>query len=667
MARMIPSIGPADATTASREEDIYDSLSLLPDEYTVIHSFRMIDKDARGAITQREADFVIFHKNLGILCIEAKAGRIHCVDGEWFYQNGTRIKHGGPYQQADSAKWKLLRRFEDQGLYDLSKRCRANHAVWLPSIDENQLSAITRGPEALRDITLCRNDLRDPKPSIDRIMNIGKQAHPTRLTDLEAKEVLDKVLLPSFDIVPSHRASYDYIEFSFIRLLKSQARVLDFLQDQKSAVINGAAGTGKTLIAIEHAKRCAKTDKVLFLCFNKMLRDDIAERCRDTLNIDVFTIAKYACRATGASTPDYQILADQLMAHEDDFPYDHIISRDTLNIDVFTIAKYACRATGASTPDYQILADQLMAHEDDFPYDHIIIDEGQDFGIAAIEDAMLLDVFKHLIDIREGGTMYFFYDCRQFVQGSTIPGFIAEADSKLTLYVNCRNTRKIACSSLNSLHGRDRQNLSLKTEDGNTPQLFLSTDPERLARLIDEQITDLRDMGLRDIVILTCKTVETSTLRAYFTEDGARWHPGSPAVHTVRKFKGLEADAIILVDVDENLWKQPEHPYDLTEDGARWHPGSPAVHTVRKFKGLEADAIILVDVDENLWKQPEHPYDPDPGIIFYTAASRARHELRIMAQMDEAACARALEYMGVAPTRRPKLKFKNTLNLELIE
>ncbi len=573
MARMIPSIGPADATTASREEDIYDSLSLLPDEYTVIHSFRMIDKDARGAITQREADFVIFHKNLGILCIEAKAGRIHCVDGEWFYQNGTRIKHGGPYQQADSAKWKLLRRFEDQGLYDLSKRCRANHAVWLPSIDENQLSAITRGPEALRDITLCRNDLRDPKPSIDRIMNIGKQAHPTRLTDLEAKEVLDKVLLPSFDIVPSHRASYDYIEFSFIRLLKSQARVLDFLQDQKSAVINGAAGTGKTLIAIEHAKRCAKTDKVLFLCFNKMLRDDIAERCRDTLNIDVFTIAKYACRATGASTPDYQILADQ-----------------------------------------------LMAHEDDFPYDHIIIDEGQDFGIAAIEDAMLLDVFKHLIDIREGGTMYFFYDCRQFVQGSTIPGFIAEADSKLTLYVNCRNTRKIACSSLNSLHGRDRQNLSLKTEDGNTPQLFLSTDPERLARLIDEQITDLRDMGLRDIVILTCKTVETSTLRAYFTEDGARWHPGSPAVHTVRK-----------------------------------------------FKGLEADAIILVDVDENLWKQPEHPYDPDPGIIFYTAASRARHELRIMAQMDEAACARALEYMGVAPTRRPKLKFKNTLNLELIE
>lgn len=573
MARMIPSIGPADATTASREEDIYDSLSLLPDEYTVIHSFRMIDKDARGAITQREADFVIFHKNLGILCIEAKAGRIHCVDGEWFYQNGTRIKHGGPYQQADSAKWKLLRRFEDQGLYDLSKRCRANHAVWLPSIDENQLSAITRGPEALRDITLCRNDLRDPKPSIDRIMNIGKQAHPTRLTDLEAKEVLDKVLLPSFDIVPSHRASYDYIEFSFIRLLKSQARVLDFLQDQKSAVINGAAGTGKTLIAIEHAKRCAKTDKVLFLCFNKMLRDDIAERCRDTLNIDVFTIAKYACRATGASTPDYQILAVQ-----------------------------------------------LMAHEDDFPYDHIVIDEGQDFGIAAIEDAMLLDVFKHLIDIREGGTMYFFYDCRQFVQGSTIPGFIAEADSKLTLYVNCRNTRKIACSSLNSLHGRDRQNLSLKTEDGNTPQLFLSTDPERLARLIDEQVTDLRDMGLRDIVILTCKTVETSALRAYFTEDGARWHPGSPAVHTVRK-----------------------------------------------FKGLEADAIILVDVDENLWKQPEHPYDPDPGIIFYTAASRARHELRIMAQMDEAACARALEYMGVAPTRRPKLKFKNTLNLELIE
>lgn len=573
MARMIPSIGPADSAAASHEEDIYESLSLLPDDYTVIHSFRMIDKDEQGRISQREADFVIFNKDLGILCVEAKAGRIRCDNGEWFYQSGLPIKHGGPYNQADSAKWKILLRFREQDLEDLSTRCRLNHAVWLPSIDSSQIGAITRGPEALREITLCRNDLKDPRRQVDRIMNIGRQEHPNRLSDDEAQEILDKVLLPSFDIIPSRSTSYDYNEFSFIRLLKSQTRVLDFLQDQKTAVINGAAGTGKTLIAIEYAKRRAATDRVLFLCFNKMLRDDIAKRCNDTPNIDVFTIAKYACDITGTSEADYQMLSNKLL-------------------------------------------DQMEC----FPYDHIIIDEGQDFGIAKIENAMLLDAFKEIVESRADRTMYFFYDRRQFVQGSIIPRFITEADSKLTLYVNCRNTQKIASSSLNSLERDDRLNLTLKTEVGNTPQLFLSLDPHELARFIDDQIVELRNAGLKDTVILTCKTAESSVLADYFTANGAKWNKSSVPVYTVRK-----------------------------------------------FKGMEADAVILIDVNEDLWKQPEHAYDPDPGIVFYTAASRAKHELRIMACMDEQSCKKALERMEIPPTRRPKLKFKNVLNLELIE
>lgn len=576
MARMIPSMGPADATPESHEEEIYASLSLLPDDYTVIHSFRMIDKDQNGRISQREADFVIFHKQLGILCVESKAGRIQCINGEWLYQNGTSMSHGGPYSQADSARWKLLARFGDVGLGHLTSRCRVNHAVWLPTVDCSQLGPILDGPEALRDITLCKNDLSRPKQQIDRIMQIKKQEHPTDLTDAEAQQILDKVLLPTFDIIPSRGASYDYTEFSFIRLLRSQARVLEFLQDQKTAVINGAAGTGKTLIAIEYAKRCAKNGKVLFLCFNRLLRDDIEKHCSGIRNIEVYTIAGYAC---------------------------HIIN-------------------GSNGPNYQALANRLLDEGEGFEYDHIIIDEGQDFGVAEIEDAMLLDTFKSLIDLKPNGTMYFFYDRRQFVQGSTIPRFIVEADSKLTLYVNCRNTQKIARSSINSLTEDARGNHTLKSEIGNTPQLRLSMDPNKLARFVDEQITELRRKGLSSIVILTCKSEETSILANFFVGNG-----------------------------DKTKWRRRNIP----------------VHTVRKYKGLEADAVILIDVNENLWKKPEHNYEPDPGILFYTAASRAKHELRVIADMNEESCKRALEYMGIQPTRRPKLKFKNTLDLELIE
>lgn len=39
------------------------------------------------------------------------------------------------------------------------------------------------------------------------------------------------------------------------QLLYEQYRLLDFLEDQPTAVINGAAGTGKTMIAVEKARR----------------------------------------------------------------------------------------------------------------------------------------------------------------------------------------------------------------------------------------------------------------------------------------------------------------------------------------------------------------------------------------------------------------------------
>lgn len=55
----------------------------------------------------------------------------------------------------------------------------------------------------------------------------------------------------------------------FNRMLSKQVAILNFLVEQKTAVINGAAGMGKTIIAVEKARRnAAKGEKVLFLCYN---------------------------------------------------------------------------------------------------------------------------------------------------------------------------------------------------------------------------------------------------------------------------------------------------------------------------------------------------------------------------------------------------------------
>ena len=76
-----------------------------------------------------------------------------------------------------------------------------------------------------------------------------------------------------------------------------------------------------------------------------------------------------------------------------------------------------------------------------FPYQHIVIDEGQDFGFDDIEEGEILDKLKLMVE--DKGTFYVFYDRLQLIQGRKIPSFIEDADCKLTLYRNCRNTENI--------------------------------------------------------------------------------------------------------------------------------------------------------------------------------------------------------------------------------
>lgn len=575
-ARMIPSLGPAEFDPRSREDYVYYALSGLPDDFTVIHSYKMLEVLDGKKVSQREADFVVFNRKLGILVIESKAGRIRCEHGEWLYANGTPMrKYGGPYRQADSIKWKLSARFADVRLESLLDRCKITHAVWLPSLGAHELGFIDFCPEASRDITLCKTDLKDPTAQITRIMRMDVGGgRTTRLTEAEANEILQKVLLPEFNIVPTNSIDYEFNDFVFARLLDSQVRVLDFLQDQKTAAINGAAGTGKTLIAIERAKRAARDGRVLFLCFNALLKDDITLRCKDVPEIDVYTIPGYACKVKNTREPNYSALTEE-----------------------------------------------LMEHPESFPYDHVVIDEGQDFGIKEIEDAMVLETLRDIVERREKSTMYLFYDKRQFVQGSTMPTFLMDNDCKLTLYVNCRNTEPIAKSALSAINEEDNPKLTTLPNLGGPPLLFANPDAKSQENFVDEQLSALNKAGLSDVVVITCKTLSSSKLADCFT--------GS-------------------------------------NDAKRWKGRKIPVHTVRKFKGMEAGAVILIDVDQTLWEPPLTSYQPEPGTLFYTAASRAKHELRIVCDMDVDACSRTLTHMGEKAGRHPDKKLANVLGASLV-
>ena len=539
MAVMIPEV-PREYDPLSLEGDMFKALSGLPDDYYVIHSFKNVFVED-NVLHEGEADFVIFNQNYGIICIEAKGGQVKYQAGCWKYASDRIMKHGGPYNQASQNKWDLLTRIQMSPLKDLQYRCKLLHAVWFPSISESDLSTNRFPPEFDRHITMTMEALENPQKYIDSIFAIElENSIKTNLSDNDAKRLIREIICPEFDIFPSSSFDVDLKKITFNRLLEEQKVLLNYLVEQKSAVINGAAGTGKTMIAVEKATRHANQgDKVLFLCFNVFLRDHLEERYANN-NIDFMTIDGFACKICKTQKADYKQASDKV-------------------IDMYL--------TGS------------------FPYKHVIVDEGQDFGRDEIEESDLLQVIHDTVVENDevDGTFYVFYDRLQLIQSKAIPSYISDADCKLTLYKNCRNTENIALTSLKPITERTPK-LYEGAIKGVPATIHFCRDLEGILECATNLIESLKNEGITDVVFLTCNTVENSILEAKVS-DG--------------KFK-------------KKLFT-----------------------TCRKFKGLEADAVILVDVDE-------HTFEEENVLRYYVGASRARVRLDMITMMDDEECTRVL-------------------------
>lgn len=508
---MIPST-PHKYEPSSMEGLMFEALKTLPDTYFVFHSFK-INRMIKEEYRQSEVDFVVFNAKTGILCIEAKAGKVK-FDGIWRYANDDPIKNGGPFRQAESNKYDLLQCMKDSKLSELTKKCKFMHAVWFPSRTSVEINQLSLPLESDKNVIITRDELENPEELLEKkikhifSLKLEKSNVETDLSDYEAELILKNILCPKFDVFPTAAGKAKIKDMVFHRLISEQMNILNFISEQNTAVIHGAAGTGKTVIAVEKAKRhAAEGEKVLFLCFNVQLSDFLSE--------------------------NYQ--------------YE--------NVDYMTVSSLAYKWCGSA--DFDSLKTKLEEHyfNGTFPYKHIIIDEAQDFGKENLYEADIIKWLRDIIvDTKEDGTFYLFCDKLQLMYSDNIPEYIDKADCKLTLYKNCRNTENIAKTSVSRF--KDRK-IKLKENSlaGVPAQLFFCE--ENVTEIIDSLIEENKNDNIKDIVILTVSTEEKSKLSEYVKKgsDGF-WSYKGCKFTSCRKFKGLEADAVILVDVSSESFDE---------------------------------------------------------------------------------------------------------------
>jgi len=511
MAQMIPNdVSDMDFHGSVGEEKLYNSLKTLSDDYTVFHSVQWQKRLRSGNISWGESDFTIFHPKRGIIVVEVKSGGVTYNNGRWTQTNTItkqEYKMKDPLIQAGRSKFTFIDILSSPDGNENSYWVEA--AVCFPSVEKHDFDG-GLPPAYSPEIIITSEDLNNIEKSINRIFDYYGMVKQNYYTEENALRVKD-ILSPKFDAIPSLSNTAKEQDVYFNRMTLEQSYLLDYLEEQPFAAIQGGAGTGKTMLALEKAKRLSIGEPVLFLCYNRLLLDYLKTYLSNNLaNVDFFNLPSLSCK-----------MLDRADAIDNDSITKCLNSFDSLG----------------------------------WNYKHIIIDEAQDF---------LSEHIKLLLTIGEitAGSVYAFYDKNQLVQQRQEIDWVKKFECKLVLSSNCRNTKNIAQTSCRPI---GIENIKMRREImGEKPLLHLENSPLNALKRLSKLILYYTDNGFlkKDIVILTAKTEETSILCGKSSIGSYRLDNvpnGSGVLFTSsRKFKGLEASVVIMVDVDAHVFETEE-------------------------------------------------------------------------------------------------------------
>lgn len=313
MARMIPPVLDEENTPSPGERLVYRIMQQAPgtEDWVVLHSQRLshVRNKARG-----EADFVVLVPGKGVLVLEVKAHQtITRENGTWLF--GTARKRGeDPLAQASKAMYAIREAVRQALPSEVDKVFFADavaftHAAGAPRSPEWRMSQLIEQG----DVTSDRLPVAMEKALEDAAAHLKKQGkhipsggEGSRLPGYLVERLIE-VLRPTFELVRSWPAWRRQHEDELLRLTRQQYRALDMFARSSRVVFEGPAGTGKTVLAIEAARRAlAKGERVLLVCHNAALGDHLKQAFAGhsrAENLEVGTIHSYLLRLCGLKPP----------------------------------------------------------------------------------------------------------------------------------------------------------------------------------------------------------------------------------------------------------------------------------------------------------------------------------------------------------------------------
>ncbi len=524
MAKMYPPQIERDDPKRTGEYMVYDWLSSSRIPGVAFYSQPQTTHEKK---IMSEVDFIYLSED-GILCIEVKGGTVHSHETQWMSTDKKGIDHNinHPFFQALGCMKALQTYFCDvYGEKSLEYSFKMGYCVVFPECICN-----SEGMGVVRELQFdARNEITQfgdfLKNAIQYNADDVYKKQQRRCIALSADDVerITKLIEADFGAIPSMKLQIDTAHEGLLMLTEEQQELVDNMAENQRILIQGAAGTGKSLMAIQKSNKAIAAKKsLLYLCFNKNM-------------------------ATYART--------------------QMIKGDEVYVGTYNamVAKYIGEKTNEMTVD-QATEAFLAKDIGGKTYDVLVVDEAQDLLREKV-----IDVLDRLVKGGiNGGEWAIFTDPNQNIfsdDNKYDPGVSLLKKNGLpgvfSLNTNCRNTAPIARKTAVLTVTPPAKHLKVS---GPKVETIFYNQQEEAVEIIDKCIRGLLTGGTysKDIVILSTRRLENSILSGTSemaemplveVDDIRKMDPRAINYLTAYSFKGLERKVVVYIDIDGFLKK----------------------------------------------------------------------------------------------------------------